>query len=202
MPATENSSGQPRTAAVEVVPGGPVHGSIRPPGSKSLTNRALICAAFASGPSTLTGALRSEDTDVMAAALRSIGVEVEVSDGGKTIAVDPASADRPDQQLELYIANSGTTVRFLTAALSAYGGNYRLHGVDRMHQRPIGDLIQSIRPVIDGTIEATSPGDCPPVEIRSRGWSGQTIEVAGNVSSQYLSGLMMAAPIALSSTLR
>ncbi len=183
---------------VEIIPGGPVNGSIRPPGSKSLTNRALICAAFASGPSKLTGALRSEDTEVMIDALRAIGVKIDVSDGGRTIAIDPRSSTRQDERVELFIANSGTTVRFLTAALSAFGGNYRLHGVERMQQRPIGDLITSIAPVIDGTIEATSPGGCPPVVIQSAGWNGRRIEVAGNISSQYLSGLMMAAPIALS----
>ncbi len=145
----------------------------------------------------MTGALRSEDTDVMIAALRSIGVKIEVTDAGKTIVIDPTGASRPGDQRDLFVANSGTTIRFLTAALSAYGGNYRLHGVDRMHERPIGHLIEAIRPVIDGSIEATSPDSCPPVEIRSRGWNGTQITVAGNVSSQYLSGLMMAAPIAV-----
>jgi 3-phosphoshikimate 1-carboxyvinyltransferase len=183
--------------SVQVTPGGPVHGSIRPPGSKSLTNRALICAGFGHGPSTLTGALRSEDTAVMIDAIRAIGVRVDVSDGGRTISVDPASATHPDEKLEIFVANSGTTVRFLAAALSAHGGNYRLHGVDRMHERPIGDLIDALGPVIDGRIEATSPHDCPPVIIETKGWSGNRINVAGSVSSQYLSGLMMAAPIAL-----
>lgn len=183
--------------SVQVTPGGPVNGSIRPPGSKSLTNRALICAGFAHGQSTLTGALRSEDTEVMIDAMRALGVRIDVSDGGRTISVDPASATHPDEKLELFVANSGTTVRFLAAALSAHGGNYRLHGVDRMHERPIGDLIDAIGPVIDGSIEATSPNDCPPVIIETKGWSGNRIKVAGSVSSQYLSGLMMAAPIAL-----
>ena len=189
----------PNPPSVELVPGGPVSGTIRPPGSKSLTNRALICAAFADGESTLTGALRSEDTEVMIEALRSIGVEVIVSEGGRTLKVDASKRIRAGASasiVEMYIANSGTSVRFLAAALSAAGGNYSLHGVDRMHQRPIGDLIDAISPVIQGEIKASSEGGCPPVLMKSDGWSGNEIHVAGSVSSQYLSGLMMAAPIA------
>ena len=184
---------------VQVVPGGPVHGRIRPPGSKSLTNRALICAAMTDGVSRLTGALRSEDTIVMIDALQAIGVSIEVSDGGRTLVVTPDTRRQPaadDQPIELFIANSGTSVRFLTAALSAAGGSYRLHGVPRMHQRPIGDLIDAIAPIQRGTIEAQSAGGCPPVLIRSRGWQTESsIRVSGSVSSQFLSGLMMASPI-------
>ena len=186
-------------ASVEVIPGGPVEGSIRPPGSKSLTNRALICAAFAHGSSTLRGALRSEDTEVMIKALASIGIDVRVSDGGRVLNVNGAATSRDqhsDATTDLFIANSGTSVRFLAAALSATGGNYRLHGVDRMHQRPIGDLVSAVAPVMEGTIRAVNPGGCPPVELHSQGWSKHRLEVAGSVSSQYLSGLMMAAPIA------
>ncbi len=183
---------------VEVVPGGPVVGSIRPPGSKSLTNRALICAAFAGAPSQLTGALRSEDTEVMIAALDQAGVSIEVRDGGRTLHVDPSDRkplSSESELIELFIGNSGTSVRFLTAALSAAGGHFRLHGVPRMHQRPIADLIGAIAPVLDGTIEAQSPEGCPPVLVASNGWNAAKIEVGGAVSSQYLSGLMMAAPL-------
>ncbi len=194
-------------ASVEVTPGGPVEGVIRPPGSKSLTNRALICAAFASGRSKLTGALQSEDTKVMIDALRSVGVGIDISDGGKTLVVDGqgsgrqagrqagVQADDSGTLQELYVANSGTTVRFLAAALSAAGGRYRLLGVERMHQRPIGDLVDAVQMVIDGSIQAISPRGCPPVEIRCSGWKGNKLGVGGSVSSQYLSGLMMAAPL-------
>lgn len=184
--------------AVEIIPGPRVDGTIRPPGSKSLTNRALICAAFAQGKSVLSGALRSEDTEVMIDAIEKIGVSVKVSDGGRVIAVDGSTRQRPSgdgNPLELYIANSGTTVRFLTAALSAFGGKYRLHGVPRMHERPISDLVQAIDGVIDGEIATESPDGCPPVCVDSRGWDRSELQVAGSVSSQYLSGLMMAAPI-------
>jgi 3-phosphoshikimate 1-carboxyvinyltransferase len=200
MLESDHEGSSPR-ASVELVPGDRVDGTVRPPGSKSLTNRALICAGFASGRSELTGALRSEDTEVMVDALRTIGANIEVIDGGRTLTIDGVgdAGDLGEKPAELFIANSGTSVRFLTAALSAAGGNFRLHGVERMHARPIGDLVDAIKPVLRGSIEAVSPGGCPPVKIASRGWSGRDVEVGGAVSSQYLSGLMMAAPIAHSS---
>ncbi len=197
IPATASSS-------VRVVPGGAVDGEMRPPGSKSLTNRALVCAAFASGTSRLTGTLVSEDTEVMIESLAKIGVSIKPVDGGQSLVIEGIGGVMSDdarrissaRPVEMFIANSGTTIRFLTAALSAFGGHYVLAGVPRMHERPIGDLVEAIEPVIDGQISTDSPGRCPPVRIDSRGWSGQKLSVGGGVSSQYLSGLMMAAPIA------
>ena len=145
----------------------------------------------------LSGALRSEDTAVMLDGLRQINVQIEQHDAGRTLRID-GSALKPFTAAEpasLYIANSGTTVRFLTAFLSALGGNYRLHGVDRMHARPIGELLTAIQTVVDGTVVAESAGGCPPVRIDSRGWHAGTMTVGGKVSSQYLSGLLMAAPL-------
>jgi 3-phosphoshikimate 1-carboxyvinyltransferase len=154
---------------------------------------------MADGASVLRGALRSEDTEVMIGSLTKCGVAIEVHDGGRELRVDGSRREtRDDAVRELFIANSGTTIRFLTAALSAAGGTYRLHGVPRMHQRPIADLVDALRCVQRGTITAESAGGCPPVAIDSRGWSDTVIRVGGSVSSQYLSGLMMAAPIALS----
>lgn len=184
-------------AAVSVQPGGPVTGQIRPPGSKSLTNRALICAAMAVGRSSLTGALRSEDTEVMIDSLRKCGVKISVTDAGRCIQVDGTTRQSASETpRELFIANSGTSVRFLTAALSAAGGQYRLAGVPRMHQRPIADLVDALAKVQIGDIHTESAGGCPPVSIDSTGWKNQPVQVGGSVSSQYLSGLMMAAPIA------
>ncbi|WP_372721880.1 3-phosphoshikimate 1-carboxyvinyltransferase [Novipirellula sp.] len=214
-PQTDRTSGSQATSGpqaivptdrgetvVEVVPGGAVTGAIQPPGSKSLTNRALICAAFASGTSKLTGALRSEDTEVMIEALRTIGLDINVSDGGRTIVVNNAgprsTSSSQSEPYSLFIANSGTTIRFLTAALSAASGQYTLHGVPRMHERPIGDLVDAIVPIMNGTIHAESVNGCPPVVIDSAGWHAGEINVGGSVSSQYLSGLMMAAPIGVS----
>lgn len=192
------------SARVRVVAGGPVEGELRPPGSKSLTNRALICAALASGTSRLSGTLVSEDTEVMIDSLAKIGVSIKPIDGGQSLVVegiggvvsDDARRISSDAPVEMFIANSGTTIRFLTAALSAFGGRYHLSGIARMHERPIGELVDAIASVIQGQISAESPGKCPPVQIDSRGWSGHSLRVGGGVSSQYLSGLMMAAPLA------
>ena len=185
---------------VNVTPGGRIHGQIRVPGSKSLTNRAMIIAAMARStdgkPSVIRGALASEDTEVMIDSLRRIGVRIEPAGPSDwSVAADNPSAvkDNDAPVKDLYIANSGTSVRFLTAMLSAIGGRYRLCGVDRMHARPIGDLIDALQPVVNGTVAAISDGRCPPVEIDSHGWNHNDLSVAGNVSSQYLSGLMMAA---------
>lgn len=191
--AGTNSAGR---TVVEIVPGGPVVGTMRPPGSKSLTNRALICAALANGRSKLTDVLDSEDTRVMIAALQAVGVELDVDLAKQTIEVEGLAGSHRDQQaaeVSLAIGNSGTTIRFLTAALSALGGRYCLHGVPRMHQRPIADLIAAIEQ-LGGGAEALSPQGCPPVRIASGGWQRGEVTVAGAVSSQYLSGLLMAAP--------
>ena len=152
----------------------------------------------------------------MIAALQAIGVPIEVSRDGQTISipndratndkvfatVNRANANSPEPT-ELYIANSGTTIRFLTAALSALGGHYRLVGVPRMHERPIGDLVDAIQPAVEiagGRVDTESPGGCPPVLIQSDGWKTGKMRVGGSVSSQYLSGLMMAGPVGKSSS--
>lgn len=190
-------------STVSVVPGGPVTGTVQPPGSKSLTNRALICAAIAKGSTQLTGALVSEDTEVMLDSLSKVGLSATTEEAGRTIKINQGLQAAPDSQssdpIELYIANSGTSIRFLTAMLSALGGHYRLTGLPRMHERPIGDLTRSIGEVIHGSITTESPNDCPPVLIQGEGWQNSEISVAGSVSSQYLSGLMMAAPLGCNS---
>lgn len=137
----------------------------------------------------------------MIAGLRQVGIDVHVSDSGRTLQVAGsggriAAAEQPiEPPSEIFIANSGTSIRFLTAALSAIGGRYHLHGVPRMHQRPIGDLVDALNQ-LGGGVTAESEGGCPPVSIDSHGWSGDEVHVAGSVSSQYLSGLLMAAPAA------
>jgi len=182
----------------ELLPGGPVVGEIRPPGSKSLTNRALLCAAFASGPSHLHGALSSDDTEVMIGGLRCLGTTHTIAAGGQEIEVLPPANGcgrrSAAPRLEIFVGNSGTTIRFLAAALAALGGHYSLHGVPRMHQRPIGDLVAALTD-LGAEVQCGSPGGCPPVELRSDGWTAGEVTVAGNVSSQFLSGLLMAAPL-------
>ncbi len=184
------------TKAIEIQPArGPVCGEIKPPGSKSITNRALICAALAQGNSILHGALESEDTQVMIEGLRRLGIAVETAVGGETIRVAGCQGVVPANHAELFVGNSGTTIRFLTALATLGRGEYRLAGIERMHQRPIGDLADALSE-LGGKIACESPGRCPPVRVMADGLPGGKATVRGDISSQYLSGLMMAAPYA------
>lgn len=174
-----------------------VDGSIRPPGSKSITNRALICAAMAKGQSTLTGVLDSEDTQVMIIAWQDLGMKLHWDRNESRLTIEGCAGKLKTQSADLFVANSGTTIRFLTAALAACEGEFTLDGVPRMRERPIQDLLVGLRSLgadVKG-INETHP-DCPPVQIKARGLGGGIAKVAGNVSSQFLSGLMMAAPYA------
>ena len=170
----------------------PVSASIAPPGSKSITNRALVCAALADGTSVLTGALDSDDTRVMIDSLQKIGVKVEADLAQNQLTVHGTGGKFSDCDEDLFIGNSGTTVRFLTAMLGFAGGNFKLDGVDRMRERPIGPLVEALQGLGSKTA-ALSPGGCPPVEIKSPAISGGKVAVSGSISSQYLSGLLMAA---------
>src|SRR5687768_15229257 len=128
--------------SLEITPiDGPIRARVRPPGSKSITNRALVCAALADGYSKLAGALDSEDTRVMIDGLRRLGIGIEAMDGGKTLIVEGAGGVVPALEADLFCANSGTTIRFLTALATLGHGAYRLDGVERMRERPIGDLL-------------------------------------------------------------
>jgi 3-phosphoshikimate 1-carboxyvinyltransferase len=177
--------------------GRPIRGRIRPPGSKSITNRALVCAALADGRSALTGALDSEDTRVMIDGLRSLGIEIEVRDEGKTLVVAGADGELPALDADLFCANSGTTIRFLTAVATLGHGSFRLDGTQRMRERPIGDLLDAL-----GQLGATARSElnngCPPVVVHANGLPGGTARIRGDISSQFLSGLLMASPAARS----
>src|SRR5207244_6103491 len=113
-----------------MIPAGrPIHGRIRPPGSKSITNRALVCAALANGTSVLTGALDSEDTRVMIESLGRLGIRVESSDAGTTLCVHGCGGKIPATRVDLFVGNSGTTIRFLTSLCALGHGTYRLDGI-------------------------------------------------------------------------
>ena len=172
---------------------GPVSGTIRPPGSKSITNRALICAALAQGTSKLSGVLDSDDTQVMLDSLTRLGFAVEHDPKNCSVTITGHGGEIPNCKAKLEIGNSGTSVRFLTAMLGLAGGDYFIDGVERMRQRPIGPLVEALKNF--GTdIEAQSAGGCPPVRIGKVTDRSDFLSVAGNLSSQYLSGLLMAAP--------
>lgn len=185
------------TPAIEISPCGPVTGAIRPPGSKSLTNRAIVLAALAEGTSELSGVLDSEDTRVMIEAWKNLGVRISGDPASGRLRVAGCGGKLPNNRAELFIGNSGTTIRFMTAALAGCQGEFTLDGIERMRERPIGDLLEALAQ-LGGQAESLNVlrPDCPPVHIVARGLEGGTARVAGNISSQYLSGLMMAAPLA------
>lgn len=180
---------------ITITPRGPIRGAIRPPGSKSITNRALVCAALAEGRSLLKGALDSEDTRVMIEALRQLGMGLKPRLAEGFVEVEGCGGVIPAAEGQLYVANSGTTVRFLASLVSLANGRFRLDGTPRMRERPIGDLVESLRQLgVDA--QAESPGGCPPVAIQAGGLSGGRATIRGDVSSQFLSGLLLAAPYA------
>ena len=174
---------------------GPVSGTVRPPGSKSITNRALVCAALARDRSTLTGALASEDTRVMIDALGQLGIPVQSHQEGSTLVVRGCAGRIPAPRGDLFVANSGTTIRFLTALVTLGEGTFRLHGAARMHERPIQDLLDALT-LLGADARSEQNNGCPPVCVSAAGLAGGRATVRGDVSSQFLSGILMASPYA------
>jgi 3-phosphoshikimate 1-carboxyvinyltransferase len=189
----------PSEITIEPWTGPPPSSVVHIPGSKSLTNRALIIAAMSDGPSTLSGALDSEDTRVMVQALRELGINVEPDTTAEVVRIQGCGGRVPAREAALYLANSGTSLRFLTAMLATAEGNFRLDGSPRMRQRPVDDLLVAI-----GSLGADARSDlgtgCPPVTVFARGLHGGYVSVRGDVSSQFLSGLLMALPFARDTT--
>jgi 3-phosphoshikimate 1-carboxyvinyltransferase len=165
------------------------------PGSKSLTNRALVVAALADGPSVLTGALDSEDTRVMVEALRTLSIDVEHDSAAARISVRGCAGTIPAKEASLFVANSGTSLRFLTAMLATGHGTFHLDGSPRMRARPIDDLLAALNG-LGATASSDHGTGCPPVTLVARGLDGGFAFVKGDASSQFLSGLLMALPYA------
>ena len=181
-------------------PSQPINATLSPPGSKSLTNRAAIVAALADGVSMLTGVLDSDDTRVMRHALDTLGLNVEFDPVAHTLRIEGQGGKFPnngaDRRVELDLNNSGTSIRFLAGACAAARGDYVLTGNARMQERPISDLIAALNQ-FEGVSATDSAGTgCPPVHIVSSGIDGGAISVRGNISSQFLSSILMAAPLA------
>jgi len=187
-----------------IVTRGPLAGRVDVPGSKSITNRALLLAALADGQSRLSGGLESDDTVVMRTALEAmgIGLELETSEAGRA-GGDPAEAwlvtgrgghfRAPGHALDC--GNSGTTVRFLTAALTLADDPIVVDGNARMRERPISDLVTSLRALgAELTIEGAA--DCPPIRVHGGGLPGGAALIDGSRSSQYVSAILQAAPYA------
>ncbi|NOX60293.1 MAG: 3-phosphoshikimate 1-carboxyvinyltransferase [Planctomycetes bacterium] len=173
----------------------PLDCSVRIPGSKSLTNRALPIAALADGPSTLTGALFSDDTELMMACLQSLGIRIDADIDACTICVHGCGGNIPASRAELFCGNSGTTIRFCTALCTLGQGQYTLDGNDRMRQRPIGDLVDALR-VAGAVVGYEGEDGYPPVVVRGGGMRSTSIALHSPPSSQYVSAILMAAPYA------
>ena len=163
------------------------------PGSKSISNRVLLLAAIAEGETTITGLLDSDDTRVMLAALRQLGVAVsELAEGRVTVR---GVSRFPVDSADLFMGNAGTAIRPLTAALALMGGDYRLSGVPRMHERPIGDLVDALK-ALGARIDYLGQPGYPPLHIgRGEIATPAVTQVQGSVSSQFLTALLMAAPL-------
>ncbi len=191
----------------------PLNATVRVPGSKSLTNRALLIAALANGKTRLTNALFSDDSLYFARALRTLGFDIQLHEANREMTVMGLGGKIPVNKAELFIGNAGTAARFLSAFLTLSNGEYILDGDSRMRERPIGDLvdalsqlgckIESVPLAADGrpwTVDrqpSTVNGQiCPPVKIIANGLPGGKTKIAGNISSQFLSALLMVAPYA------
>jgi 3-phosphoshikimate 1-carboxyvinyltransferase len=178
------------------------------PGSKSMTNRALILAVLSEGTTLLEGVLDSEDTQVLFEALRQLGLEIEHHSKLQQIRITGTHGIFPNRFAEIYVGNSGTTARFLTALLAFSDGKYRIYGKPRMHERPIRDLVDALQS-LGAKICYDEKIGFPPLSFSSSGQqipvtvSGtnrtQSATVSGSVSSQFLSALLMAAPLAAQS---
>jgi 3-phosphoshikimate 1-carboxyvinyltransferase len=175
------------------------HGSVRLPGSKSISNRVLLLAALAQGTTEVRDLLHSDDTERMLDALRILGVKVE-SLGDNAYRVTGCGGNFPVKQAKLFLGNAGTAFRPLTAALALASGRYELSGVPRMHERPIGDLVDALRQLGADICYLGNEG-FPPLQISPpsppaplpEGEGGA--QVRGDVSSQFLTGLLMALPL-------
>ena len=171
-----------------------VSGTVRLPGSKSISNRVLLLAALCDGQTTVRDLLDSDDTRVMLQALRQLGCGVVVD--GTTAVIDGLGGRARQPRAELFLGNAGTAMRPLTAALAVLGGDYALSGIPRMHERPIGDLVDALR-ALGCNVQYLGQDGFPPLHIGQPNLNlDQPIPVRGDVSSQFLTALLMALPLA------
>jgi 3-phosphoshikimate 1-carboxyvinyltransferase len=179
---------------VKIGPFKRAQGSIVLPGSKSISNRALLLAALSSGTTTLKNLLDADDTQVMRQALRHLGLSVS-DQADNVCVVEGCGGKFPIQNADLFMGNAGTAIRPLTAALAMQGGNYRLSGVPRMHERPIRDLVDGLRQV-GAKIDYELQAGYPPIKIIAADIAiKDVVKVRGDVSSQFLTSLLMALPL-------
>jgi len=174
--------------SIELKPAARAAGTVRLPGSKSISNRVLLLAALAQGETELHGLLDADDTRVMRDALTKLGVRFSQNK------IAGVGGSFPVKNAELFLGNAGTAFRPLTAALAFSGGEYRLSGAPRMHERPIGDLVDALRG-IGGRVDYAGKEGFPPLVVHPSKLSIEKVRVRGDVSSQFLTALLMALPL-------
>jgi 3-phosphoshikimate 1-carboxyvinyltransferase len=179
---------------LDLQPVAQVQGTVRLPGSKSISNRTLLLAALAEGTTQILELLASDDTHVMLMALQKLGIKWQQIGETQQYIVHGTNGVIPVHQADLFMGNAGTAIRPLTAALAVIGGDYTLHGVSRMHERPIGDLVDALN-AIGTRIGYTGEPGYPPLHIQRGRIHARRMQVRGNVSSQFLTALLMAAPL-------
>ena len=167
------------------------------PGSKSYTNRALITAALATGESVIKNPLLSEDTQIMISCLREIGIDVKSVPEENAVLVKGCEGAIPVERVRLFAGNAGTVMRFITATLTIGKGQYKTDGIERMRQRPIQQLIDALNQLGADVVSIDGTG-YPPVLINASGLKGGRVEISGDISSQYISAILLAAPYAKS----
>ncbi len=173
-----------------------VNGEVNLPGSKSVSNRALLLAALAKGTTRLTNLLDSDDIRHMLNALKALGVSYQLSEDKTVCEVEGlGKAFDSEQALELFLGNAGTAMRPLAAALCLGGGEYVLTGEPRMKERPIGHLVDALREA-GADITYLENENYPPLKINAKGLSGGTVTIDGSISSQFLTAFLMSAPLA------
>ena len=181
------------TAFLDIPPLASAGGSVLLPGSKSISNRLLLLSALCSGTTTLHDLLDSDDTRVMLAALRTLGCAIAQT--GNSVTIEGTGGQLRPVRAELFMGNAGTAMRPLTAALAVLGGDYELRGIARMHERPIGDLVDALRQ-LGCAVDYLERDGYPPLHIGSPSLAlGAPIRVRGDVSSQFLTALLMALPL-------
>jgi 3-phosphoshikimate 1-carboxyvinyltransferase len=173
----------------------PFRASVTPPGSKSLTNRALILSALADGPCTLSNVLFADDTAAMLDCLGKLGFDLEIDHTARTVRVGGLGGAIPASAADLFCGNSGTTIRFVTALCALGTGRYSLDGIPRMRQRPIGQLADMLRNL---GIRINYLGDAgfPPIQVLAHGLPGGLLRFESKQSSQFLSAVVQVAPYA------
>ncbi len=173
---------------------GPLDATVRVPGSKSLTNRALVCAALASGTSTVDGALVADDTEAMRTALEALGAAVDRDPASGRLTVEGTGGRLRPGPVGLDVRLSGTTSRFLLPLVALGEGRYRLDGAPPLRARPMGPVLDGVRSLGAGVEHHGAPGHLPVTVVAPGGLAGGDVAVPGDTSSQFLSGLLLAAP--------